>query len=335
MPTLNVSRGLVVVCAAAAAVAGGAARADVVATTMAAGPFSSTSASTAASASHIAPNHINLGVRSAVRFTVPSTQSYTLDSVVVAVGQALANVSENLLRVRVAADDGTGNRPGATVEVLSENEAVPGVANPFSSPTTFVSTTHPQLSAGVRYWIVLELTAWPSATANAWNVTYSWYEGSGTAPTISHQVQQNEFTPALPVGAWPTFVPNDLPRAFRVNGTPIVQQACCIASTGACGLAIPAQCESLGGTSIPLMFVCSPNPCQAGVGACCNGTTCTVNTAAGCGTGNAFLGMGTSCTPVTRDGHANACCPADFDASGGLAVADIFAMLNAWFAGCP
>jgi hypothetical protein len=37
----------------------------------------------------------------------------------------------------------------------------------------------------------------------------------------------------------------------------------------------------------------------------------------------------TGCTPVGSS------CPADFDHSGGLAVADIFAFLNAWFAGCP
>jgi hypothetical protein len=28
-------------------------------------------------------------------------------------------------------------------------------------------------------------------------------------------------------------------------------------------------------------------------------------------------------------------CRADFDESGGLAVADIFSFLNSWFAGCP
>jgi hypothetical protein len=31
----------------------------------------------------------------------------------------------------------------------------------------------------------------------------------------------------------------------------------------------------------------------------------------------------------------NACCKADFDGSGQLAVQDIFDFLNAWFAGCP
>ncbi|HMN42452.1 MAG TPA: hypothetical protein PKE29_16550 [Phycisphaerales bacterium] len=35
---------------------------------------------------------------------------------------------------------------------------------------------------------------------------------------------------------------------------------------------------------------------------------------------------------VVRVGEA---CPADFDHSGSLQVADVFAFLNAWFAGCP
>jgi hypothetical protein len=67
--------------------------------------------------------------------------------------------------------------------------------------------------------------------------------------------------------------------------------------------------------------------------ACCNRWTgsCVVTTSSTCGgLGLNLLGFGSTCSPA-----ACRACPADFDGSGTLAVADIFAMLNAWFAGCP
>jgi hypothetical protein len=65
-------------------------------------------------------------------------------------------------------------------------------------------------------------------------------------------------------------------------------------------------------------------------GACCNGTTCSVGAQAAC-TG-AYQGDGTACGPM---GNPTTCCPANFDQANGLQVADIFAFLNAWFAGDP
>jgi hypothetical protein len=68
-------------------------------------------------------------------------------------------------------------------------------------------------------------------------------------------------------------------------------------------------------------------------GACCNVTTgaCYPRTAADClNSGLRFDGLGAVCSAM-----ACRACPADFDASGALAVADIFAFLNSWFAGCP
>jgi hypothetical protein len=71
-------------------------------------------------------------------------------------------------------------------------------------------------------------------------------------------------------------------------------------------------------------------------GTCCRGTTCTSSVPLNCTGGNAlFLGSGVACSPVVRGGTINACCPADFDGANGLQVADVFAFLNAWFAGCP
>jgi hypothetical protein len=71
----------------------------------------------------------------------------------------------------------------------------------------------------------------------------------------------------------------------------------------------------------------------ATAGACCNRWTghCIVEDQATCiAHGLRFDGPGAACSPATCKA-----CPADFDGSGALAVADIFIMLNAWFAGCP
>ncbi len=68
------------------------------------------------------------------------------------------------------------------------------------------------------------------------------------------------------------------------------------------------------------------------VGACCNGAACSVQQAAQCAaTGQRFAGTGTTCN---AQGNARVpCCKGDFEQNGSLAVSDIFAFLNAWFAG--
>jgi hypothetical protein len=68
-------------------------------------------------------------------------------------------------------------------------------------------------------------------------------------------------------------------------------------------------------------------PCS---GACCTGTACAISTQAACAA--SYSGDGTSCGTPT---NPIACCPANFDHVDGLQVADIFAFLNAWFAGAP
>ena len=68
-----------------------------------------------------------------------------------------------------------------------------------------------------------------------------------------------------------------------------------------------------------------------GVGACCRGGTCAVIPSPQCiGPYTRFAGLGTSCV-----GLATACCIADFDQSGTVDAPDIFAYLDAWFAGNP
>jgi hypothetical protein len=52
--------------------------------------------------------------------------------------------------------------------------------------------------------------------------------------------------------------------------------------------------------------------------------------------GNLIIGGTTSINFAVSPVFARlVCCPADFDGNGTLAVADIFAFLNAWFAGSP
>ncbi len=65
-----------------------------------------------------------------------------------------------------------------------------------------------------------------------------------------------------------------------------------------------------------------------GAGACCRGATCVQASSDQCVGPNArFAGIGTVC------GGAMVCCVADFDQSGSLDALDIFAYLDAWFAG--
>jgi hypothetical protein len=69
----------------------------------------------------------------------------------------------------------------------------------------------------------------------------------------------------------------------------------------------------------------------APTGACCHGTNCTVVDSAACSSsGGVYHGDSTTCG---TSGNPTTCCPANFDGQNGLQVADIFAFLNAWFAG--
>ena len=75
-------------------------------------------------------------------------------------------------------------------------------------------------------------------------------------------------------------------------------------------------------------FLLRPRLAFAQTGACCSGTSCTLRTVSACDSvGGEFLGG--SCT-----GNPTTCCPANFNAVGGVTIADIFAFLTAWFSGC-
>lgn len=109
--------------------------------------------------------------------------------------------------------------------------------------------------------------------------------------------------------------------------------ACCT-TTGGCTSVTQAVCSIFGGTWAGAFTTC-PGACTPPAGLCCRGTTC----AAGVAQNN--------CTPISNVGVAFAsgsscgtsptapCCFADYDKMGGIAVGDIFAYLNSWFASSP
>jgi hypothetical protein len=106
----------------------------------------------------------------------------------------------------------------------------------------------------------------------------------------------------------------------------------------------------LNGSSFPTIAIASdPDPGEtftfSVIGSSPNGTVSMVGPALVFTPNTGFSGYtsfairATDSTNQTVDGFAvvqvGASCAADFDHSGSLAVADIFAFLNAWFAGCP
>ncbi len=101
--------------------------------------------------------------------------------------------------------------------------------------------------------------------------------------------------------------------------------ACCDPATGACTLTSQTGCAA--GSTWNNAFTCSPSPCVVVVmGGCCDNGYCEIVAQTACQW--MFLGANSTCGPAS-------CCPSDFDLSGTLSVQDIFAYLNAWFAGDP
>lgn len=133
--------------------------------------------------------------------------------------------------------------------------------------------------------------------------------------------------------------------------------ACCTVASGACTTLSRVECAAITGTSFTPGLACSPIICRR-VGACCNGTVCSVGFEPDC-TG-IFQGQATACGPM---GNPTTCCPAnvdrvsgvtvqdifgylffyfqappdlraDFNLDGTVDLGDLFAFLNAWFVGC-
>lgn len=108
---------------------------------------------------------------------------------------------------------------------------------------------------------------------------------------------------------------------------PIVLAVCCSTVTGACVIAQPGVCSSLGFVAVLTESTCRITSCTTpSTGACCTATSCVLSVAATCQ--QRFLGVGSVCNPL-------ACCSANFDSNLALDIQDIFAFISAWFAGCP
>ena len=153
------------------------------------------------------------GLRSAAQFTV-TCDDFRLSSITLPVSVQKSGTTQNLLRVRICSD--SGGMPGATLEVLSQNQSIwPTFSAPFTNKTTLFSVTTPLLAQGSNFWIVLEPTALPGGSSAT--VDYRWSTSSNGA--VSPVLQQQTFL-ALPTDPW-TGTPTALPVAFRVEGTPV------------------------------------------------------------------------------------------------------------------
>jgi parallel beta-helix repeat protein len=160
--------------------------------------------------------------RAAVRFTLPPASSqYQLASISLPI--SFQGTDAATLRVRLAQD--SAGLPGPTLEVLSHNESRwPAFTNPFATTTTLSSPTGPVLVGGASYWIVVELTAFPSGSAD-----YRWFQnqsGTGLLPVLQQQIDSS--TPGwlpqdLPGDPWtgPTVTSSVQPLALRVEAVPL------------------------------------------------------------------------------------------------------------------
>ncbi len=102
----------------------------------------------------------------------------------------------------------------------------------------------------------------------------------------------------------------------------------CCAPSGMCEISLQNEC----GARWTYQGVCSPIACPH-PGACCMGSICAIRLPDDCGPGQRFAGPDAACNVAGN--HSAPCCHADFNQDGALQVADIFAYLNAWFAGDP
>ncbi len=113
--------------------------------------------------------------------------------------------------------------------------------------------------------------------------------------------------------------------AGQAGSVNVPSGACCTAAV--CSVATDPGCSgdfTAGGS-------CSPDPCAPPPsGACCDGTACTIATDAACS--GTYQGDGTACGDP---GNPTACCPANFNGTGGITVQDIFDFLASYFNNDP
>ncbi|MBY0261537.1 MAG: hypothetical protein K2Q20_04300 [Phycisphaerales bacterium] len=170
------------------------------------------------------------------------------------------------------------------------------------------------------------------------NNTWQEFTWTGTAPfeaanaRIVFAVQTFGFADPLNPGFNVEVFIDDV--SFAIDGVAPTLGKCC-APGGGCQVTTSAGCTAPATWTIN--GTCSPNTCPGAAGACCNpsGTGCVFLDPSVCTTlGATFAGSGIVCGPTTCTAGP-APCRADFDNNGTRNVADIFAFLSAWFAGCP
>lgn len=149
-------------------------------------------------------------IRMAVQFTITGSDS-NFSSITFPISYSYSNNS-----LRVSLTENNGGLPGATLEVISENQSIwPVLENPFTATTTLTSATTPTLLNGSSYWIVTEPTfpADPNAI-----VDYRWFSNlSGAMVPI---LQQTVFGGGIPPDSWTGYSGfGDL--AFRIEGSPV------------------------------------------------------------------------------------------------------------------
>jgi hypothetical protein len=150
-----------------------------------------------------------ISLRTAVQFTVGGSD-VLLSSITLPIGLERFLTTDHKLRVRITSDD--AGHPGATIEVLSENQNIwPPSTN--VTATTLFSVAHPLLQGGASYWIVTEPS---SALPNCPDyLAYQWHTNL-TGTTVPY-MEDVEAGVGVPMDPW-TNTPIPVNTAFRVEG---------------------------------------------------------------------------------------------------------------------
>jgi hypothetical protein len=236
---------------------------------------------------------------------------------------------------------------GGSDSFVGVQQPVPGISPGVSYTMTFWARSAGPINNAVEFRI-----EWQDVNGNAignqfalttridssMTATYQQFSLTADAPAgaaranlvFDLQTFAGAFNPVTPVFDTSVFI--DDVELIQTPG----QNACCAAS-GSCSVAAIGACPS-GSTPLAANSTCTVNNCPqpAPPVACCNSATgfCFMVVPATCtGLGASAGAANSTCSPNPCQPHP--VCRADFDGENGLEVADIFAFLNAWFAGCP
>lgn len=177
---------------------------------------------------------------------------------------------------------------------------------PWGSPGMAPGTDYESSAAATT---VIDSSSTTSGQYKTWDITALYQAWSnGTAPNFGVCVLGPIGNPALtgPSGdttdgvfraANSEWENDDVRPRLIITYTLPGNAACCFAD-GTCQDLSSADCTTAGGTAQLPGTVCSPNPCPQPTGACCNGTSCTIDTAGGCAaSGGVAQAAGSACLP--------------------------------------